>query len=483
MCGIVGQLRKDGNSADASMVRSMCAALRHRGPDDEGFRFQGALGIGMRRLRVVDLEGGRQPMENEDGSIKVVFNGEIYNHQILRKKLIDKGHRLTTQSDTEVIAHLYEDEGVECFALLDGMFTIAIWDGRQEELILARDRLGKKPLFYAQTSEGLSFSSELTSLLRDKAIDRTINYQAIDDYLSYLFVPHPLTIYANVKKLSPATWMIVNKNASIRTGLFWEIQVGPQNDSYQSGNAIETVDELLRLAVKKRLEADVPIGAFLSGGLDSSLIVALMRSLGHEKLQTFSIGFNEHSFNEFSYARKIANIFETEHEEYIVDYDVQELIPKLLYFFGEPFADSSAIPTYHLSEVTQKNVTVALSGDGGDEVFGGYRRYSARLLTDLYNKIPRRLGPRLAERILHSLREPEGYYGNNWRKAGRRFFEYATAVRENPLTSWGFFLPKKRRIGFIQIFFQTLFLRAEVFPVTRNIGFQPKMRATKCFLQ
>ncbi|MEE3233049.1 MAG: asparagine synthase (glutamine-hydrolyzing) [Candidatus Latescibacterota bacterium] len=483
MCGIVGQLRTDGAPTDSSLVRSMCAALRHRGPDEEGFLFQGALGLGMSRLRVLDLEGGRQPMGNEDGSVQVVFNGEIYNHQALRRKLIARGHQLTTRSDTEVIAHLYEDEGLGCFSFLEGMFAIAIWDARQEELILARDRLGKKPLFYAQTSHGFSFSSELTSLLCDTSIDRSINYKAIDEYLSYLFVPHPLSIYANVTKMPPATWIVIDEKSLFRTGSFWNVQLRSANESYSTEDATEELDVLLRSAVNKRLEADVPIGAFLSGGLDSSLIVAVMRSLGHEELRTFSVGFKESKFNELSHAATIARIFETKHEEQVVDYDVEGLIPKLLHFFGEPFADSSAIPTYHLAEVTQNNVTVALSGDGGDEIFGGYRRYSGRLLTDFYNRIPRWAGPGVAEWLLQRFREPEGYYGTNWRKAGRRFFEYASAVRENPRTSWGFFLPKKRKMPFIRIFFRRCCNAVAVIQATIYTGNLHKMLAIKCFLQ
>ena len=483
MCGIVGQLRTDGNLVDPSIVRSMCAALRHRGPDEEGFLFQGSLGLGMRRLRVVDLEGGRQPMGNEDGSVQVVFNGEIYNHHFLRKKLISRGHQLTTQSDTEVIAHLYEDEGLECFAYLEGMFAVAIWDKRQEELILARDRLGKKPLFYADTPHGFSFSSELTSLLCDKSIERSVNHKAIDEYLGYLFVPHPLSIYTKIMKLPPATWMVLNEKSSNRTGSFWNVHLRSINQSYSKEDATEELDELLRMAVKKRLEADVPVGAFLSGGLDSSLIVAIMRSLGHDELKTFSVGFNESNFNELGHARKIASIFDTKHEEYVVDYNVEQLIPKLLHFFGEPFADSSAIPTYHLAEVTKKNVTVALSGDGGDEIFGGYRRYSARLLTDFYNRIPRWAGPVLIEGLLKTFREPEGYYGNNFRKAGRRFFEYAAAVRESPQTSWGFFLPKKRKMRFILNLFPRYCSMIGVRPATICTGNLRRMLAIKCFLK
>ncbi len=445
MCGIVGKIHADATRPiDRAIVHSMCDAIRHRGPDDEGFFFEGGSGLGMRRLQVIDLAGGHQPMQNEDGSLRVVFNGEIYNYRELRRQLEQGGHIFTTASDTEVILHLYEDQGLDCFGQLRGMFAIAIWDRRRKELVLARDKLGKKPLFYAQTASGLSFSSELESLLCDGEIAHEIDPCAVDEYLRYLFVPHPRTIYKHIRKLPPASWAVFAAG-ELKIGRYWNLRYEAAAPARPIKEQVDQLDVLLREAVKMRLVADVPVGAFLSGGLDSSLVTALMREVGHERVRTFSIGFADSSFNELAYARQVAEALGTEHEEFTVDYDVRDLVPELLEHFGEPFADSSAIPVYHLSRMTRRHVTVALSGDGGDEVFGGYRRYSARLWADSYNRWPRWAGRGLGEWAWAQLPEPTGYYGKSWRKKGRRFVEFARAIDEAPETSWAFFLPKRKK--------------------------------------
>ncbi len=463
MCGIVGKVRIDeGGAVDRETVEAMCGAIVHRGPDEDGFFFEEGVGLGMRRLQVIDLAGGQQPMENEDGSLRLVFNGEIYNYRHLREELRTCGHVFRTASDTEVILHLYEEYGVECFGKLRGMFAIALWDRRSKELVLARDHLGKKPLFYAQTASGLSFSSELTSLLCDGEIERAIDPRAIDEYLSYLFVPHPRTVFKHVKKLPPASWAMFS-NGQLHIERYWEVEYTPAAESRPVAEQVDRLDGLLREAVERRLVADVPIGAFLSGGLDSSLVVALMRSVGQKRVRTFSIGFTESSFDELAYARQMAEALDTEHEEHVVDYRIEALIPQLLQHFGEPFADSSAIPVYHLSEVTRQGVTVALSGDGGDEVFGGYRRYQARLLADRYNRWPAWAGRSLFEAALGRLSEPDGYYGSSLRKKGRRFSEFARAVREDPHTSWAFFLPKKKKTRCIR----------KILPI-HSVGIRPK---------
>ena len=450
MCGIVGKVHAEiQRPIDERTVRNMCDAIVHRGPDEDGFFVEDGVALGMRRLQVVDLAGGHQPMENEDGSLRVVFNGEIYNYQQLSQELRARGHQLRTASDTEVIVHLYEEYGVECFALLRGMFAIALWDRRRNELVLARDRLGKKPLFYAQTPTGLSFSSELHSLLCDGEIGREIDPAAIDEYLSYLFVPHPRTLYKGVKKLPPATWAVFS-GGQLRMERYWQVEYREEREKRALQERVEELDGLLREAVSLRLLADVPVGAFLSGGLDSSLVVALMRSVGHDRVRTFSIGFSDASFDELTYARQVAQALDTDHSEYVVDYQIEEMIPQLLRHFGEPFADSSAIPTYHLSRVTREGVTVALSGDGGDEIFGGYRRYQARIMADRYNRWPSWAGRGLFESLWESVPEPDGYYGTSWRKKGRRFVEFARAVREAPHTSWAFFLPKLKKLRCIR---------------------------------
>jgi len=459
MCGIVGKVHADiQNPIDESTVRNMCNAIVHRGPDEDGFFFEGGAALGMRRLQVIDLAGGHQPMENEDGSLRVVFNGEIYNYQQLSQQLRARGHQLRTASDTEVIVHLYEEYGVDCFALLRGMFAIALWDRRSNELVLARDRLGKKPLFYSQTSSGMSFSSELHSLLCDSEIGREMDPTAIDEYLSYLFVPHPRTIYRDVKKMPPATWAVFS-DGQLRMERYWQIVYREELETRSSKERVEGLDCLLRKAVSLRLLADVPVGAFLSGGLDSSLVVALMRSVGHERVRTFSIGFSDSSFDELAYARQVAQALDTDHAEYVVDYQVEEVIPRLLKHFGEPFADSSAIPTYHLSRVTSESVTVALSGDGGDEVFGGYRRYQARIMADRYNRWPAWAGRSLFESLWERVPEPDGYYGSSWRKKGRRFVEFARAVRDEPHTSWAFFLPKMKKTRCIRKILPIVYIR------------------------
>lgn len=447
MCGIAGKVyAEQGRQVDESLLRAMCRAIIHRGPDDEGIYRAGPVGLGMRRLKVIDLEGGHQPMANEAGTLWIVFNGEIYNYLQLRRELEGEGRWFRTQSDTETILHLYEKEGPDCVKHLRGMFAFALWDQRQQTLMLARDRLGKKPLFYTHRAEGLTFASELKALLCDPAVDRSIDRQAIDEYLSFLFIPQPRTIYQQVKKLPPATYALYQAGR-FQVHPYWE----PRYDQVRErsmGESAEELDQVLREAVELRLLADVPVGAFLSGGLDSSLVVALMQQVGGKQVRTFSIGFNDSSFNELDHARKVAQALGTQHQEYVVDYQVRDLLPKLLDHFGEPFADSSAIPTFHLSRMTREQVTVALSGDGGDEVFGGYRRYLARRWAELFNRWPAWLGRGAVEGLGRALREPDTYYGHSRRKKLKRFLEFAAAVREAPQTSWGFFLPKRKKSSF-----------------------------------
>jgi len=438
MCGIVGKVFADRQQlVDEDLLRTMCQAIMHRGPDDDGFFLEDGIGLGMRRLQVIDLAGGHQPMSNEDGSLWIVFNGEIYNHRELREGLEKGGHCFKTVSDTETILHLYEDKGRGCLDELRGMFAFALWDAKKDCLFLARDRLGKKPLYYAEVNGALIFASELGALMCDQGIDRAVDPRAIDEYLTNLFIPHPRTIYREAHKLPPASYAIYRRG-KLEIKRYWDVRYKGLERS--PGENVELLDELLQQSVKLRMLADVPIGAFLSGGLDSSLVVALMQRVSNRPVKTFAIGFEESSFNELGHARKVAQFLGTEHEEFVVRYDVQNLLPNLVTHFGEPFADSSAIPTYHLSKVTRNQVTVALSGDGGDEVFGGYRRYRGRLLVDAYNRWPASLGPRMLERLARSIKEPITYYGKSFRKKLKRLLEYAAAVRETPDTSWAFFL-------------------------------------------
>ena len=446
MCGIAGKVYEDKEEqVAAALLRQMCQTMVHRGPDDEGFYLEQNVGLCMRRLQVIDLEGGHQPMANEDQSLWVVFNGEIYNYQDLRRELEERGHHLRTASDTEVILHLFEDEGIECLQRLRGMFALAIWDSRAAKLFLARDRLGKKPLYYAPLQGALSFASELGALACDRQVDTTVDPAAIDEYLTYLFVPHPRTIYRGARKLPPASYAVYHQG-KLQVQRYWQVRYDNIDPARSLDDSVDQLDDLLREAVRLRLLADVPVGAFLSGGLDSSLIVALMQEVSGRQVKTFSIGFEDSSYNELHHARQVARALDTEHEEFTVSYQVQDLLPQLLDHFGEPFADSSAIPTYHLSKLTRNQVTVALSGDGGDEVFGGYRRYQARLLAAGYNRWPAFLGRGVVDGVGRMLREPATYYGTSLSKKFKRFTEFAAMVREAPQTSWAFFLPSGKKM-------------------------------------
>lgn len=439
MCGIAGKVYVDRERpVSEQLLRRMCASMTHRGPDEEGLHLDAPAGIAMRRLQVIDIDGGHQPMSNEDGAVWVVFNGEIYNYQALRSDLEQRGHHFVSASDTEVILHLYEEQGLECFQALHGMFAVALWDRRTRRLVLARDRLGKKPLFYAQTDEGLTFGSEMNVVLQDETIDTAIDERAIDLYLGDLFVPQPLTALQAVRKL-PAGTCAVYADSQLTITPYWTVpEIEPGVRPVPVEQLEEEVDQLLATAVQDRLVADVPVGAFLSGGLDSSLITAYMRRAS-EDVRTFAIGFEENSFNELAHARQVAEALGTRHEEHTVSYDVRELMPDLLEHFGEPFADSSAIPYFHLSQMTRRHVTVALSGDGGDEVFGGYRRYTAWLWARTYQRLSPAVLRRFADHAAGWVGEPDVYYGQSVRKRVRRFLEFSAALEQDPSASWAFF--------------------------------------------
>ena len=471
MCGIAGKvLRDEDRRVSEVLLQAMNASLKHRGPDDEGLVIDGEVGLCMRRLKVVDLEGGGQPMANEDGSILLVFNGEIYNHRELRLQLEDRGHEFRSESDTESIIHLYEEIGIDCVLELRGMFAFALWDRTGQKLIMARDRLGKKPLYYAHGGHGIAFASELQALLKDGDVDRALDFAAIDEYLRYLFVPHPRTPFRAVRKLPPASYAVYSKG-ELSIQRYWDVEYG-ETESRSIDEASKSLEALLLESVEMRLQADVPVGAFLSGGLDSSLVTALMcKAAGSGDVRTFSIGFDDSSFDELGYARQVAEQLGTRHEESVVGYEVRDLFPELLDHFGEPYADSSAIPTYHLSRLTRGHVTVALSGDGGDEVFGGYRRYQAGLMAQVYNRWPRALGRDLFERTATLIPEPATYYGDSPRKKLRRFLEFAAAVRDSPETSWAFFLSEGERAGlYSRDFASTLGANGESDSFSQYIG-------------
>jgi asparagine synthase (glutamine-hydrolysing) len=401
MCGIAGQVRADGAPVSHQMLNAMCALIEHRGPDSRGIHVDGPVGLGIQRLRVIDLETGDQPIFNEDRSIAVVLNGEIYNFRELREQLIRSGHTFRTKCDTEVIVHLYEERGPRCVEALSGMFAFALWDGRQRQLLLARDRVGKKPLFYSHRNGTLSFSSELRSVMADPEIPRELDHEALDCYYAYQYVPAPLSVFRAVSKLPPATTLVWN-DGGIQLNRYWRLDYSAK----RSGDPRELAEELraqIRAAVRRRMIADVPLGAFLSGGVDSSAVVAAMAEQSSQPVKTFSIGFDVEAFNELKYARQVAELLSTDHHEYTVHPSAIDLLPQIVRQYGEPFADSSAIPSFYLAELARRHVTVALNGDGGDESFAGYNRYvSNNIAARLERRLPasgRRLLSAIGDRL------------------------------------------------------------------------------------
>ena len=379
MCGICGIVYHDpSRPASEELVHSMNNSIHHRGPDDSGVYINGNAGLGFRRLAIIDLSpSGHQPMTNEDGSVWIVFNGEIYNYQELREELIAKGHKFHSRTDTETILHLWEEEGERCVERLRGMFAFALWDSKQKSLFLARDREGKKPLFYAQLDDRLLFGSEIKTILQDPEIHPSPDLEAIHLYLAYQSVPAPYSAFKGIKKLPPAHTLLY-KNGRISLRRYWKLSYKEKRiiKSPQDEIALqEEIIERLREAIRIRLMSDVPLGAFLSGGIDSSIIVALMAGLMDQPVKTFSIGFTYDEYNELPYARQVAERYKTEHHEFVVTPDAQAIFPELVWHYNEPFADSSAIPTYYVSKMAREYVTVILSGDGGDENFAGYARY------------------------------------------------------------------------------------------------------------
>jgi len=387
MCGIVGFVRNDGKAVDEALLARMNDAIRHRGPDEDGFYVDGSVGLAMRRLAIIDLKSGQQPIHNRDKTAWIVFNGEIYNYLELREKLEKLGHTFYTNSDTEAIVHAYDQYGSDCPKHLRGMFVFAIWDRRTQELFLARDRVGKKPLLYAEVNGQLVFGSEFNALLLHPDISREIQPEAIDCYLSFMCVPAPLTAYKSIRKLEPGHWLRWRKG-EVTIERYWQPDFSQKLDIGEE-EAGERAVEILRDAVKVRLMSEVPLGAFLSGGIDSSAVVALMAQESSEKVKTFSIGFDEQDFSELHHAKRVAEHIGAEHHEFIVRPDAMEILPLLVEHYGEPYADSSALPTYYVARETRKYVTVALNGDGGDESFAGYERYAAMHLADSYRRVPK----------------------------------------------------------------------------------------------
>jgi len=377
MCGITGKLYLDRERLiDFSTLQCMTDAIRHRGPDDEGFFVEKNVGLGFRRLSIIDLNTGHQPLSNHDGSVIIIFNGEIYNYQEQRELLLKKGYNFKTTTDTEVILHLYEEYGVDCLQYLRGMFSFAIWDRNRQQLFCARDRFGIKPFYYYLDKHQFVFGSEIKSVLCAGAIDKTISADAIDSYFAFGYITNNLSIYKNIKKLQPAHYLLLSfKNEiSVRTERYWSVCFEPDY-SISESHWEEEIDACFSEAVKLHMISDVPFGAFLSGGIDSSSVVAMMNRNSNAPVKTFSIGFRQNEFNELQYAKELADKYGCEYHEQIVEPESISLLPKLVHAYDEPFGDSSVIPTYYVSKMAREFVTVVLTGDGGDELFAGYNIY------------------------------------------------------------------------------------------------------------
>jgi asparagine synthase (glutamine-hydrolysing) len=393
MCGICGAVWTDPSGAlTAESLRAMTDRLVHRGPDDAGAYRDNHAALGFRRLSIIDLAGGHQPLSNEDGTVWTVFNGEIYNYPALRRRLEAKGHTLRSQGDSEVLVHLYEDEGTRMFRLLRGMFALAIWDAPRRTLVLARDRMGQKPLVYRHHGGRLTFASELKALmaLPEADVPRRIDPLALDHYLCYGYIPAPRTILEGTSKLPPAHYAVWHDGA-LTIERYWD----PDWNAERERPVAEDIEELratLDDAVREQMIADVPLGAFLSGGIDSTIIVGLMQRASSRSVKTFAIGFPDPRYDETHYAELAARHLGTEHHTFLVEPKAWETLPALAWQFDEPFADSSALPTWYVARETRQSVTVALTGDAGDELFGGYDRYRALALTELFHRIPD--GPR-----------------------------------------------------------------------------------------
>ena len=401
MCGIAGIVDAGrGGLAEESILRRMCDVIAHRGPDDEGFYVSGGVGLGMRRLSIIDLSTGHQPISNEDGTVWIVFNGEIYNFIELRDELRARGHVFRTNTDTEAIVHLYEAFGSDCVRRLRGMFAFAIYDVRNKSLLLARDRLGKKPLHYAFHGERLLFGSEIKSLLEAASELAEIDRDGLLNYFYFGYIPDPQSAFRKIRKLPPGH-ILEFRDGSIKTEKYWDLPAYGSSEKISEEECLEELERRLTEAVRVRLISDVPLGALLSGGVDSSIVVGLMAKATSQPVKTFTIGFDRAEFDETHYARQVARTFATDHHELILKPDVVGTLEKLTPMLEEPFADSSMLPTYYVSCLAREHVTVALSGDGGDELFAGYTRYTRLLQRNKLGRLPKWMGRLYRDQIFH----------------------------------------------------------------------------------
>ncbi len=436
MCGIAGYV----GTAPPELLLAMLRRLKHRGPDGTGCHETPGAGLGATRLAIIDLAGGQQPMASEDGAVSIVFNGEVYNHRELRPRLEAEGHRFRTRSDTEAVLHAYAQLGDACVAELRGMFAFAIWDGRRRRLLLARDRLGKKPLYYWQRNGLFLFASELKALLCHAAVGRELDWDSFHHYLAFGYTPASRSIFAEIAKLPPGHTAVLEDGA-LRLRRYWALPPpGAAPPPTSPGEAAARVREAVRDAVRLRLESDVPLGVFLSGGIDSSIVVACMREITGQRIRTFAVGFGRGapSYDELPFARRVAQRFETDHMEEILEPRVEDLLPAIAQHLDEPFADSSAVPTFVVAQAAARHLKVALTGIGGDETFGGYPRYLGVRLSEIYARVPRPLR-RPAGALLRRVARPSET-SRNWQDWADRFVTGA----DRPLPA--------RYIGWMRVF-------------------------------
>jgi asparagine synthase (glutamine-hydrolysing) len=443
MCGIAGIIRWDGSPVPEHDIRAMCSAIVHRGPDDEGVYLGDGVALGQRRLSIIDLEGGHQPLSNEDGTVWIVFNGEIYNYRELRRDLEQRGHVFQTDSDTETIVHLYEDQGARCVDRLRGMFAFAIWDERRHQVLLARDRLGIKPLYYAQQGNELIFASELKPILQLSRIPRAIDWGAAHHLFTFLSTPSAASIVAGVAKLEPARTAVASRDTPrLHIEKYWDVEFRP-NERASEAELVEQLRELLQESVTLHQVSDVPVGAFLSGGIDSSAVVALMATdhtanltrPAPRGLKTFSIGFAESAFDELQHARQIAAVFGTDHHDLVLKPDVVQIVEDLTWYLDEPFGDTSAIPTFMVSKLAAEHVKVVLSGDGGDELFAGYDKYVVEQRERPFDRVP---GPLRAVAGAIGAVMPEGMTGRRFLRhlaldGPRRYLDASSMFRSDEI--------------------------------------------------
>jgi len=442
MCGVAGLYLLDRDaSVDSRVLKRMCERLIHRGPDDEGLYTDQHVGLGIRRLRIIDLESGHQPIANEDRSVWTVFNGEIYNYLDLRQQLEAKGHRFATRSDTETIVHAYEEWGEDCVTHLRGMFAFALWDQPRDRLVLARDRIGIKPLYYFLDGQQLGFASELKALLEIPDAPRGIDAQALDDYLTFEYIGGSKTIFQGIRKLLPGH-ILVCDGGRVRTRQYWDVP-GEVEEGREEAYYCRQISEVLSESVRLHLLSDVPLGALLSGGIDSSSVVGLMSHLSSGGVKTFSLGFRDRSYNELPYARSVARHFRTDHYEDVVEPDAVHLATKLIQHLDEPFADFSIFPTYLVSRLAREKVTVALSGDGGDELFGGYDSYLADRGWRIYRRMPRAITAGIERGIRQAVRPTARKRG--WSNVARRFVEGAAFPEGLEHVRWMAFLSQREK--------------------------------------